>query len=516
MSLKTTILKNLFSEWISKLVMIASAIFITPILLRHFGIFEYGLWQTIGESTAFLVLFDLGIANSIARFISKNLALNNDLENQKVYSTSLAIFSGAALLSIVVSIIILPYIPDIFDISVDYHYTTKIIFLLMSFNIMISFPLRIGRGLLQAKNRYDTIAYIQLVTNVLYFILILIFFYTGIGDLILLTIITLSTNLLSEIILFILAKNQHNNLKFNYNLITKNNFKELFSLGFSSLVQSFAAMIYTRGMILVVSILVGVSSTPLFAIPNSLLNKIGPFINRLGSTFMPIASTMQSKNETYKLKELNILGVRYGLAISIPLMVFLFFYGKTLLEIWLGTEQLAKSDLILMSKILAIMIIPFGTGSPQIASRTIFRATDKHWFVSNSMLISVVSGLVVSVLLIKITNLGVLAAAIGWTFRFIILDIIIMPIAVSKYLKIRYIKYLSQVYLKPLIAACVLIIYCYLSYYFTISNIYLKMFLIGMIYTFLSLILIYFVILEKEHKDFILKKIYRVKKPLSS
>ncbi|MCD4792902.1 MAG: oligosaccharide flippase family protein [Bacteroidales bacterium] len=507
MSLKKTILKNVVSEWISKIIIIASALIITPVLLSYFGKYQYGLWEAIGQGAAFLMLFDFGIANSIARFIAKNSVTDDFEENKRVYSTSLAVFFFAAVLTLFISLIVLPYIPEIFNTTENYQQISQVLFGILSLNIIVAFPLRVGRGLLQAKDRYDLISLIQLFFNVIYLILVLLFFYRGIGDLILLAEITLSVNLLSEIVLFLIALKYHKYLKFKFRYITKKNFKELFSLGASSLVQSISAMLYTKGIILSVSIMIGLAATPLFSIPNSIINKIGPFVNRLGSTFVPIASRMNAKNDIAKLRELNIHGVRYGLAISIPISVFLFFYGKQLLELWLGNTGLNNLDLQNMAYAVAVMIVPFGLGAPQTASRAIFRATNKHWFVANLMLISVSAGLITTIILIKYTDLGILGAAIGWSFRYLIVDILVMPFAVCRNLQINIKHYFSKVYLPPLFSALVLIVFSLVyNRFIDFENIYNFIILIT-VFGILSFLLILFIILNAEHRKFLIKKI---------
>lgn len=512
MNLKLTILKNLVSEWVSKVITIASALIITPVLISYFGKYHYGLWETIGQGAGFLMLFDFGIANSIAIFIAKNSATGNLYENKKVYSTALAVFFFTAIFTLLITLAVLPYIPEIFKIPENYQQLSQLLFGILSLNIIIAFPLRVGRGLLQAKDRYDIISLIQLIFNVLYLILVLLFFYRGIGDLILLAVITLSINILSEIILFIIALKYHEYLKFKLIYVTKKNFNELFSLGAGSLVQSLSAMLYTKGIILSVSIMLGLAVAPLFSIPSSILNKIGPFINRLGSTFMPIASRMKAKDENTKLRELNIYGVRYGLAISIPISVFLLFYGKRLLEIWLGGTELNDFDSTNMASALSIMIIPFALGTPQIASRTIFRATEKHWFVANLMFISVSAGLITSIVLIKFTNLGILGAAIGWTFRYVIVDILVMPFAVCRYLQINIKYYFSQVYLTPLITAAVLVVFSFIyNRFIGFDNINNFVILI-IFYGILSFLLIIFLILNSEHRSFLIDKVYSITK----
>ena len=49
----------------------------TPVMLRLLGQTEYGLYSLIGSTAGYLSVLDLGLGNTIVRYISKNRVIGN-------------------------------------------------------------------------------------------------------------------------------------------------------------------------------------------------------------------------------------------------------------------------------------------------------------------------------------------------------------------------------------------------------------------------------------------------------
>ena len=473
MGLKKTIIKNLFTGWLGQFALIFSAIIVTPILINHFGKYEYGMWVTIGQGALIFSLFDFGVANSVSRIVAKNLALKKYDEISKIYSTAIAIFIFASLLVLFLTIIVLPFVPDVFKINDSHRTIAHWLFGLTCLNIFIILPLRVGRGLLQAKDRYDLIFLYKALITLLRLIFVILIFGRGIGHLILLAIITLGLNLLLEILLFRIAVKKYEVLKFKISLANKQHFKELISLGASSMVQTFSGTMFDKAQIIFIGLILGVSATPLFAVPYLIIISVGSFVNRLGGTFTPISSRLHATNNKSQLRRLNILGVRYGLALSIPISVFILLYGKELINLWLGQDALADNDINIIVLVLNIFLIPFALGWPQGASRTMLRGTGKHWLAANGQFISSFIGLMVSIFIMLYTNWGVLGAAIGWSLKTFLLNILIFPIAICRHLKIPGWDYFKTAYLLPILSIFpLLLIGKIMERFIPITNIY--------------------------------------------
>lgn len=507
MNLKKVVVKNILTGWGERVVTIGASLLLTPVLLTYLGKEPYGIWVAIGQGAGLLMMLDFGIANSITRFISKNLALEDHDENVRVFSTAMMIFFAASLLTLVVVLGISPFVPALFKIVDAYKAKAIWVFLITGLNVALIFPLRAGRGLLKAKYRYDLISMYGAVFDLTRVTLILILFWLGAGGLLCLALITFVIGLSMEFSIFVSGKRKHGGLKFRFSAVTRRNFREMISLGGSAMVRTLSGMLYRRSQIIAVGIILGVGAVPLFSIPSALLLRVGPFVNRLGLIFTPLSSYMYAKGDVSRLKELNMIGVRYGLMLSLPLCVFAMLFAENIFNIWLGRSGLIPEDLHLMSRVVAIIAIPFALNAPHIASHTTLSATGRHWLAANSVFISSLFGLVVTVLLVRFTHLGILGAGIGVSLTYLITGVFVWPVLICRHLGISLWNYFKKSYLMPVIGSLLLAGFSVaLDVLIKNDDVYIVLLKVALFFTAAFLVAMYLVLLP-QHREYLLSNL---------
>ena len=505
MDIKKYLTRNLLTGWAERAILIISAILLTPVLLSYLGKEQYGVWVAIGQGASIMMLLDFGIADSVARFMSRNLAIDNHEENIRVFSTALVIFFAASILIIVIIIIIAPFIPAIFKIADIYRNKAVAVFLITSVNIALIFPLRVGRGLLKSKHRYDLISTYSVALSLLRVALVLIIFISGAGSLIALALIAFCVSLLLELILFVAGMKRHKGIVFSRSAVKKQNFMELFSLGGSSVVRAISVILYQRLQIIAVGVILGTLAVPLFSVPSILLISLGAFINRIGATFTPIASSMHAKGDNAQLKKLNSIGIRYGLMLSLPLSIFLILFSESILHAWLGRSKLEQQDLHTMTTVIRIIAIPFALNVPLKPSCIILTSTGKHWLVARFFCLSSVIGLLTTIVLMIFTNLGVLGAAIGISVTYLATGIFLWPMSICRHLQMSILNYFKDTYTRPLLGFAILIAFG-LSLQMLISdeNVYLILLKMAAFSLVAFLISVFFILLP-HHRQYLAK-----------
>lgn len=497
--IKRTI-KNVLSIWATKLFSILSGLILVPVLLSTLGKHDYGLWLTLGQGISMLALLDFGIANSVARFVSKADALEDINEKTGIYSTAIFVFSVAAMLILLVVLISVNYIPTLLNVDAASHQVTKVLFLALGCKLAISFPFRAGRGLLQSKYRYDYIEIIGLIAKLFNFCLIFILFKFQLIDLYMLCAVTVVNNIAVEWLLFCKGKTLYPSIKFKAGMINKDRFKRLFSLGTSALVQTLAGMFNSKGYVLAISVIFGMELVPIFAVANNLLRRLGGLIGRIGATFIPIASRADAKSEDEKITNLTIYGTRYSLMLGFIFSGYLLIYGKDLIVLWLGHGQISSEDINLIFLSMMIMLFPVFISRANMGNRSILIATGSHWLVSNSICIFSICALIVGILLMKYTSLGILGAAVGWSLSPLILEGVFFPIFVAIKNKIAVSEYFLRVLINPIV---VFLIVCILNV--SIANLFVHDTIINLafgtiLYGVIACGLIFFLGLESSHR----------------
>jgi O-antigen/teichoic acid export membrane protein len=92
------ILRNVLSNWTSYVVTAAIGFVLAPVVVHSLGNTGYGLWTLILSMTGYFGLLDLGIRSSVGRFVTRHLALGDEVSVNRIASTAFAILSGGGAL----------------------------------------------------------------------------------------------------------------------------------------------------------------------------------------------------------------------------------------------------------------------------------------------------------------------------------------------------------------------------------------------------------------------------------
>ena len=128
----------------------------TPIMIRLLGQSEFGLYSLIGSLVAYLSVLDMGLGNTIVRYVSRNRAVGNKKSESELNGLFLAIYSIIGLITLIIGSILYFNVDNMFGatLSVDQIERAKVMMILLIFNIAISFPLSVFSSLMQAYERF--------------------------------------------------------------------------------------------------------------------------------------------------------------------------------------------------------------------------------------------------------------------------------------------------------------------------------------------------------------------------
>lgn len=469
-------------------------------ILLRLGTYEYGLWVTLGQSIGFFMLLDLGIANSVCRYISGLDSPDSIGEKIGIYSTAVFVFMGSSCLIAILTLVIMPFVPTILNLKIQYHITAKILFSVLGLHTSVVLPLRVARGLIQAKNKYYLIDLISVISSFTRSILIFTSFFINKLDLYALCFLNVSCSIGSEIALYFMARKLHPGLKFKLSYVTAERFKRIFSFGASSLLQTLSGLIYSKGQTLIVGISLGMEAASIFHIPASLLMRIGPFIGRAGATFLPIVRNYVGNQKSENIILLSLYGLRYSLIIGWSIAFYCLIFGNQLITFWLNTSTLKENELKAIYSVLMIMIFPIVIARANKGNQTILRGIGKHWMVSNFQFISAVLGLGASAILIQWFDLYIYGAAIGWSLTVLLPQITIFQVAIIKTTQYRFIEYFLKTYVPSLISILPAVISVLTYQYFYQVETFISITIGTVIYCLIAAVGIFFWGLDKNHK----------------
>src|SRR5690349_19430825 len=150
---KRALAVNAASNTLGLLAQLALSFFMAPIVLRALGDARNGVWTFVESFLAYLMLFDLGIAASLVRFVPRHVATGDRDGLNRVFSTCLIFFVGLAVIACVVGATFAIAFADHFlKISPVDSATlggeARLVFLLAVANFALSLPLSVFPAIL--------------------------------------------------------------------------------------------------------------------------------------------------------------------------------------------------------------------------------------------------------------------------------------------------------------------------------------------------------------------------------
>ncbi len=516
MNIARQLFRNTICGWCEIAILFAIAMVIPPLLLARLGKEGYGVWALVGQVISCLAILDLGVSNSVGRFVAKYNAEKDHMSLSRSASSAMFLFLVSSVLIILATMILWPNFSKVFHLSEQYFNTGKWLILLSGIGVALSLPLRIGVGMLQGIHRFDLIYLFRTSRALITLLLIVVFFgWLDCKSLLLLAVITIAATMMSNLFMCGIAYSKLAdvvNLRCKY--ISLSNIREIWSLSFSALLITVATLFFRQGQIICVGRLVEPEAVTLYVIPIMLLTYGSRVVSSVVGALQPMASHMQALNEMRSLQRLNIVGVKISSTISFLIAVMAIVFGHSFFRVWLPAETLSIQDFAVLSNVLTIMVIGFAIGMPQTITDKMLTGIDKHWFVAVVSLVTSTVGLLVGVLLMVETTLGLYGMAIGWALVFLIRGVLVFPASACRQLGIDPLSYVRQAYLPPLAAAAILTVAAYL-----ISQVLDAASIAALAFSIIFCLVVYaiaayFLCLEQKHKAKIWQAIDRLRAEL--
>ena len=130
---------------------------LTPIIFSHLKSTNYGLWALVASFVAYGSLADLGIAQAVTKYVAEYRARGDNEMATQLISTALWLYCGLAVLVVVLSAVIAPFVPDVLKVPANEHATTSWLVVITAVGVAVQLPSNCAIAVLRGLNRYDLI-----------------------------------------------------------------------------------------------------------------------------------------------------------------------------------------------------------------------------------------------------------------------------------------------------------------------------------------------------------------------
>lgn len=441
------LLVNATANWLGFAAQVVAALAIAPLLLRGLGEDRYGIWSLVESILAYLMLFDLGVAASVVRYVARFQAtLDHDRLN-RVFNTSLAIFAVAGLAALLVTLSLALVGLRWLNVPASLAGEARGMLLLLGFNLAAALPLGVFPAVLDGLERYPTKTALRTAALLLRSLAFLWIAREGGGLLELAWTIT-ACNLLEHLAMALAAWWYLPSLRLSPRWLDRETFRAIRGYSLQAFLALVAGRISFQTDALVIGLLLSPRHIAFFVVGARLVEYAKNAVRSLTAVLTPTVSSLEARGETAAIRRVLLDATRYVLWLILPIEVGLLLLGKPFLTVWLGHRYAETSYATL-----AILSVPLALAMTQsAAARMLYGMGQLGWFVC-VVIAEAAANLLLSMALAR--PLGIEGVALGTAIPNVIACGAIL-IFTCRRVGVGFGEYLRQAFLGPCLAAALL------------------------------------------------------------
>src|SRR5438445_5825727 len=146
--------RSVVANWVGFAAQVAAAFFVSPVLVHGLGDRRYGLWSVVESVLGYLMLFDLGVAASVVRYVARFEATRNQDALNRVFSASVCIFAVAGAAVLCLTLIFAYPAFGWLNVPGDLATEGQWMLILLGLNLAVGLPMNVFACVLDGLGRY--------------------------------------------------------------------------------------------------------------------------------------------------------------------------------------------------------------------------------------------------------------------------------------------------------------------------------------------------------------------------
>ncbi len=467
----------------------------TPFMIGKLGQSEYGLYSLINSVIGYLTILDLGFGNAIVVYTAKYRAQKKYEEEKKLHGMFFIIFTIIGIISGIIGLILFLNVNNLFGStmnSVELH-KAKIMMLILTFNLVISFVFSIYSSILNAYEKFVYQKLISILNTLLRPIIMIPLLLLGYKSISMVVVITI-LNIIVLISNYIYCRKKLN-VKIKYRGFDKVLFKTILGYSIWLFLGSIVDKVNWSVDQFVLGAVSGTIAVSIYSVASALNQLFLNLSTAISNVFLPkMAKLVAEKvsNEELTNEMIKVGRIQYFI-LFLACSGFVLF-GKEFIILWVGKEFVESYYVALL------LIIPLCFPLTQNLGLSIMQAMNKYKFKSISTTIMAFFNVIISIFLAK--KFGAIGSAMGTAFALIICNIIIINIYYYKEIKLDVIKFWKSIF-KMTIPNIIPILFILAIKYCIELNGFNSLIIYGSIYTLMYCLISYFINMNDYEKGLI-------------
>jgi len=408
---------------------------------------RYGLWSFVESFLAYMLLFDLGVAASLVRFVPRFVTSGERGNLNRMYSACLMFFLAAAACAALIGWLGLSVAANRWiAIPPDLAPEMRLVSLVVVLHFALSLPLSVYPAMLDGVHAFVAKSVARTIFLILRVPLLLLVFRTP-APLLNMVLVLAAVNLFESLVLAWLVYRRLPGLRFVPREVDGETIRAVRGYSFDAFVAMLAGRLAFSTDAFVIGRLLNLPAIGQFAIANRVVDLAKTILRSATTTLTPAVSASEARGDLDAVRVFVIHGTRLSLYLVLPIQIGLFIFGRQFLILWIGPEYAAAAtpSLWILNITLALTI------AQSVASRVLYGMGRIRLFARVTLLEGIVNVIMSAAL---IGPLGIAGAAWGTTLPHIACCFFVIA-HVGRLLGLSMKSYFRAAWLAPLVAATV-------------------------------------------------------------
>lgn len=410
----------------------------TPYMLRMMGQSEYGIYSLAASLIAYLSILDLGFGNAVIRYTAKFRAEGKTEEQYSMFGMFTMLYSVIGIITFVAGMFLYFNVDSMFGstLTATELVRTRVIILLMVFNLAVTFPLSIYGAIITAYEDFIFLRLVQIARIILSTVVMVCLLTMGYRAIAMVVVHTVF-NIITLGINYFYCRRKIK-IKVRFTSLRWSFLKEVSIYSFWIFLNAIMDRIYWSTGQFVLGATSGTVAVSVFAVAIQLQSIYMMFSTAISGVFLPKVTSMVSKNDNKE--EISNLFIRTGriqyIILALVLSGFIA-YGKDFIKYWAGSDYADAYYITLL------FFVPLTIPLIQNLGITILQARNQMKFRSIAYIIIAAGSLLMQIPLAK--YYGSIGCACGISIALFLGQFIVMNIYYQKKQGLNIIKFWKEI-----------------------------------------------------------------------
>jgi O-antigen/teichoic acid export membrane protein len=444
--ISSKVIRNTMYNAVSRVCSVIVGLFLTPYVVHHLGLEQFGVWAIIGVVTGYFGLLDLGIGASFVKYISEFYARKDFEEINQVINAGFIFYAALAVVIVLLAVVFVDPLMAFFKIPAYLRADTRFVFIIGIILFAVSGVLSPFNAVLSGLQRMDIYNKIAIGISLINVIGTVVVLEHGYG---------LRGLILNNAVIFLLAAFCYiiadfrilPELKFDPLGFSRDIFKKMFSFGWKLQIARLSSMISMHIDKIIINYFLSLGMVTFYQLASSIIETLKSILLLLPSALLPAFSEIDARGERGVLLDGYYRGTRYMGIIVIPVIIFVMVCAPQIMMVWMGPGY-DKS-----AWIIRVLGVGWGIAVLSALRSPMVQALVKPEIEMEAGLAAMIFNIPLSIMFI--IKFGFLGAALGTSFSLLI-SVLYGYVRLHKEIKVPFFPFIKETVSRvALIGLCV-------------------------------------------------------------